>query len=186
MGRIYFIIETQGISLDKCMQMISTSEESSDLKDLEDFIRSNPHPQELKRGLVIQMLSEQIPISKIMKILGVSESFVLKWKNIFALDGVEALKLQYAGSEGYLSQKQQEEIHQFLQSKSAWTLDELKYHVLVTYDVIYQSDQSYHNMFHEAKISWKKTQKRTPKRIQRKLRNGVLKSKIYWRNVQIA
>ncbi|KKI99776.1 hypothetical protein PROH_11980, partial [Prochlorothrix hollandica PCC 9006 = CALU 1027] len=71
MGRIYFIIETQGISLDKCMQMISTSEESGDLKDLEDFIRSNPHPQELKRGLVIQMLSEQIPISKIMKILGV-------------------------------------------------------------------------------------------------------------------
>ena len=169
MGRIYFIIETQGISLDKCMQMISTSEESSDLKDLEDFIRSNPHPQELKRGLVIQMLSEQIPISKIMKILGVSESFVLKWKNIFALDGVEALKLQYAGSEGYLSQKQQEEIHQFLQSKSAWTLDELKYHVLVTYDVIYQSDQSYHNMFHEAKISWKKTQKKNPKKDPEKV-----------------
>lgn len=92
------------------MQSILVTDKSDDLKNIEDFIRSNPHPQELKRALVIQMLSEQISVYKIMKILGVSESFVLKWKNVFALDGVEALKLQYSGSEGYLSKEQKEEI----------------------------------------------------------------------------
>ena len=151
------------------MKMISASEESDDLKGIDNFIRSNPHPQELKRALVIQMLSEQIPRGKIMKILGVSESFVLKWKNVFALDGVEALKLQYTGSEGYLSQEQQEEIYQFLQSKSTWTLDELKDHILVTYDVFYQSNESYYSIFREAEISWKKTQKKNPKKDPEKV-----------------
>jgi putative transposase len=69
-------------------------------------------------------------------ILGVSESFILKWKNIFALDGVNALKLQYSGSEGYLSQEQREKIYKFLQSKVSWTLDELKEHILTTYEVL--------------------------------------------------
>jgi transposase len=115
------------------------------------------------------MLAEKIPTSKITTILGVSESFVLKWKNIFALDGVDALRLQYSGSEGYLSQEQKEEIYKFLQSKVSWTLDELKDHILTTYDVIYQSDESYYSIFENAKISWKKTQKINPKKDPEKV-----------------
>ena len=151
------------------MKITPAFEESDDLNELDNFIRSNPQPQELKRALAIQMLSEKISISKIMKILGVSESFVLKWKNIFALNGVEALKLQYTGSEAYLSHEQKEEIYQFLQSKSTWTLDEIKDHILVTYDVIYQSNESYYSIFHKAKISWKKTQKKNPKKDPEKV-----------------
>lgn len=151
------------------MQSILVTDKSDDLKNIEDFIRSNPHPQELKRALVIQMLSEQISVYKIMKILGVSESFVLKWKNVFALDGVEALKLQYSGSEGYLSKEQKEEIYQYLQSKNTWTLDELKDHILVNYDVFYQSNESYYSIFREAEMSWKKTQKKNPKKDPEKV-----------------
>ena len=58
--------------------MIQPFHELDDLQRLDQFIRSNPHPQELKRALAIQMLSKQIPKAKIIEILGVSESFIIK------------------------------------------------------------------------------------------------------------
>ena len=145
--------------------------ELDDLKLLDQFIRSNPHPQELKRALAVQMLSKQIHADKIMEILGVSESFIIKWKNAFALNGVEALKLKYSGSKGYLSPDQREEICQFLNSKNTWTLEEVKYHVAETYDVIYQSDESYYELLRKAEMSWKKTQKKNPKKDPIKVEN---------------
>ena len=148
--------------------------ELDDLKLLDQFIRSNPHPQELKRALAVQMLSKQIPRGKIIEILGVSGSFIIKWKNAFALDGVEALKLKYSGSKGYLSSDQREEICQFLNSKNTWTLEEIKYYVAETYDIVYQSDESYYELLRQAGMSWKKTQKKNPKKDPDKVENRRL------------
>jgi len=45
-----------------------------------------------------------------------------------------------------------------------WNLAELQGYVQQEYDVVFDSKQSYYSLFEEAGISWKKTQKRNPKR----------------------
>ena len=54
-------------------------------------------------------------------------------------------------------------------------LDELKGHIQEQYGVRFKSRQSYYDLFHDAEISWKKTQKRNPKAdpemVQKKRRN---------------
>ena len=45
----------------------------------------------------------------------------------------------------------------WLQTKDCWELGELEYKLAFEYDVVYQSKQSYYNLFDAASISWKKT-----------------------------
>ncbi len=48
-------------------------------------------------------------------------------------------------------------------SKNEWNLDELFTHIEVKYNVVYQPRQSYYDLFLDAGISWKKSQKINPK-----------------------
>jgi putative transposase len=52
---------------------------------------------------------------------------------------------------------------QWLQQKDIWTLGELEYHLAAVYDVVYESKQSYYDLFEAADLSWKKTSKVNPK-----------------------
>ena len=50
----------------------------------------------------------------------------------------------------------------WLQQQNNWNLDLLYEHIKTSYDIVFQSPQSYYNLLREAKISWKKTQKKNP------------------------
>jgi len=50
--------------------------EQQSLKELSDFIDSNPDPRELKRALAVMMWIEGVPCSEIQKILNVSATFI--------------------------------------------------------------------------------------------------------------
>lgn len=134
------------------------------LKELREFIASNPDSRELKRALAVRMLIEGMSRAQIQIILEVSLPFISKWKANFALGGIEALRLGYQGSVGYLNPEERDEIIEWLKNQKYWSLPELENYIEDNYNIRFKSKQSYYDLFKQAKISWKKSQKKNPKR----------------------
>ena len=138
--------------------------EQQNLKELSDFIDSNPDPREQKRAIAVMMWIEGVPCSKIQKILNVSAAFISQCKARFIKNGVEDLRLKYQGSKAYLNQLERTEIIKYLDAKEFFSLQELREYIEDKYDVRFKSHQSYYQLLDEAEISWKKTQKKNPKK----------------------
>jgi putative transposase len=134
------------------------------LLELENFIASNPDPRELKRAVSIRMLIEGVRRETIQKILGVSSPFISKWKINYALHGIEGLRLNHHGSRGQLKPEERAEIIQWLTNKNYARLSELSNHIAERYQIEFQSKTSYYQLLKSAGISWKKSQKKNPKR----------------------
>lgn len=124
------------------------------------FIQSNPDPRELKRALAVQMVMQNYNHSVIGSILGVFVGFVNKWKYIFAEQGVAGLRLKYKGSKSYLDSVQRQIVINWLKQKNYWHLEELKEYLEDNFNVVFESNQSYYDIFKQANISCKKTQNR--------------------------
>ncbi len=134
------------------------------MEELIEFIQANPDPRELKRALAVQMVMQNYKHSKIRNILGVSVSFISKWKYIFVEQGITGLRLRYKGSKSYLDSAQKQIILSWLQQKNNWHVSELKEYLSDNFDVVFESNQSYYDLLKEANISWKKTQKSNPRK----------------------
>lgn len=133
------------------------------MEELTEFIQSNPDPRELKRALAVQMVLQEYSYFAIRDVLQVSVGFISKWKQVFEEQGVAGLMLAHQGSVGYLDGKQRQAVLGWLKQKNYWNLSELQQHIAEEYEVVFASKQSYYQLFAEAGISWKKTQKRNPK-----------------------
>lgn len=138
--------------------------EQQNLKELSDFIDSNPEPREQKRAIAIMMWIEGVPCAKIQKILNVSAAFISQCKAKFIKNGVKGLRLKHQGSKAYLNQSKRTEIIKYLNAQEFLSLQELREYIEDKYDVRFKSHQSYYQLFDEAEISWKKTQKNNPKK----------------------
>jgi putative transposase len=138
--------------------------DQQNLKELSDFIDSNPEPREQKRAIAIMMWLEGLPCSKIQKILNVSAAFISQCKAKFIKNGVKGLRLKHQGSKAYLNQSKRTEIIKYLKAQEFLSLQELREYIEEKYDVRFKSNQSYYQLFDEAEISWKKTQKNNPKK----------------------
>jgi putative transposase len=134
------------------------------LLELENFIASNPDPRELKRAASIRMLIEGVRRETIQKILGVSSPFISKWKINYALHGIEGLRLNHQGSRGQLKPEERAEVIQWLTNKNQLDLSELSNYIAERYQIEFQSKTSYYQLLNSAGISWKKSQKKNPKR----------------------
>jgi putative transposase len=77
--------------------------------------------------------------------------------------GVDALRLGYKGSQGYLQPQEKQTIMDWIAQQESWDVPTLQHHIETTYGVRYKSQQSYYALLHEARISWKKLQDRHPK-----------------------
>jgi putative transposase len=133
------------------------------MEELIEFIQSNPDPRELKRALAVKMVVQNYSLATIGNILGVSLCFVSKWKYVFASQGTAGLKLKYRGSKSYLNETQNQAVIHWLKQKNYWHLEELKEYIEDNYHVVFESNQSYYDLFKQANISWKKTQKKNPR-----------------------
>lgn len=96
------------------------------MKELTDFIESNPEERELKRALAVQMVKQNLSYARVAEILRVFISFVGKWKQIFEQKGISGLTLKYQGSKGYLEATQKQAVVEWLQQKQYWNLQQLK------------------------------------------------------------
>lgn len=95
--------------------------------------------------------------------LGGCESFIGKWRHIYDTQGIEGLKLGYHGSSGSVTPEAKADVMAWLQTPEHWNIGSLRAYLHRQYGVAYQSRQSDDTLLHEAKFSWKKSQKCHPK-----------------------
>jgi len=86
------------------------------MSTLDDIINLTEH-LEVKRALAIKMFFSDFKVEDICKLLNVSDSFVSKWKIIYENKGVSALKVNYQGGPGYLTEQQRIQILLHLENK---------------------------------------------------------------------
>lgn len=145
------------------MTILEYPEIRKQLKTLEDFIKSNPKSAEMKRALAAKLVLEGYSYKKIKEILSVSVGFISKWINAFKVGGLTALRSQYKGKQSYLSPAERAETISWLIQQKTWDISELETYLIDQYDVVFQSRQSYYQIFKSAKISWQKAEQVNPR-----------------------
>jgi len=129
-----------------------------------EFVRTTKETKEQLRGLAVQMVENSYTYREIQSVLNVSLGFISKWNKIYQLEGVSGLKLRYCGTKGYLTDEQKQEVVAWLKTRKWWSVEEVAEHVQQSYDVIFESKQSYYHLLHLSELSWKKSQPTHPKK----------------------
>lgn len=143
--------------------LLESQQKAEKIAQLSHWIQNHLDARELKRALAVKLALEGKPYGEITRLLEVYPSFITYWKQRFQEQGVAGLQLGYRGTQGLLTVAERQAVLQWLQTRNHWNLEELVTHLDVHYSVIYQSKQSYYDLFAEAGISWKKSQKVNPK-----------------------
>jgi transposase len=133
------------------------------LKILEEFIKSNPNSQEMKRALAVKLVLEGYRYAQIKQILSVSVGFISKWINAFKFGGIPGLKSSYKGRKGYLIKPEIAATIQWLIERKSWDVSELEVYLIEQYDVVFKSRQSYYQLLKSARISWQKGEQFNPR-----------------------
>jgi len=92
---------------------------------LSDIIGSKDN-LEMKRALAVKMVFLGFDTKNICALLDVSDSFVSKWKILYENEGAEALRLQYKGGKGFLTEDERYEMIYHLRNLPHCTVEELK------------------------------------------------------------
>ncbi len=149
------------------------------MDELDRFIESNRDPRELKRAIAVRMTLRGHPHREIMEILQVCSGFISKWKQAFIINGIEGIKLRYQGSKAYLTSEEKEQVIRWLKEKNSWILNELEYYIAEEFHVTFCAKSSYYDLFHQAGISWKKSQKKNPSKDPEAVARKKKKSPIF-------
>jgi putative transposase len=138
---------------------------------LSEFIQSNPDARELKRTMAVKLALAGKPYAEITELLGLHKSSISTWKQRFMAQGLDGIRLGYQGSRSYLSVEQKTQVTTWLKTQAYWNLDELVNYLDQQYGVVYQSKQSYYELFAAAGIRWKKSPKVNPKHDAQLVKN---------------
>lgn len=66
-----------------------------------------------------------MPTSYLELLLEVSESFISKWQQLYRQQGINALKLGYWGTQGYLDEADKQAVIEWLRQRQTCQLEEL-------------------------------------------------------------
>lgn len=132
------------------------------MHDLEQLIDTTTNSQELKRALAVKNTLVGRSWYEVSRELGVQRAFISKWRSRYKKLGAASLRMGYTGSQGYLSPGERQRVMAWIQAQACWQVAAVQREVEATYGVRYRSKQSYYALLKEARISWKKTQKRNP------------------------
>ena len=150
------------------------------IEELKTFIRRERDARPVKKALAVKLIYQDYGYETITGLLDVSLGALSKWKQAYERDGLAGLRPQHKGRQSYLRPSEREAVLQWLQTKAIWELSELEYHLAETYDVVYESKQSYYDLFEVAGLSWKKTSKVNPKADAQAVAAKKPKSSGYW------
>jgi len=110
---------------------------NSQIQELDEWIKSNPDPRELKRALAVKLALSDWAIRAISSLLNTSNSFISKWKKQFNELGIEGLKLGYKGAKSYLTDTERTAVITWLQQQKYWDLSELECYLIEQFDVVF-------------------------------------------------
>lgn len=158
----------------------SVSAKSRAIEELKSFIRTERDARQMKKALAVKLIYQDYGYEAITVLLDVSLGALSKWKQAYERKGLAGLRPQHKGRQSYLTPLEREAVLQWLQSKAIWALSELEVHLAETYDVVYESKQSYYDLFEAAGLSWKKTSKVNPKADAQAVATKKPKSNGYW------
>ena len=99
----------------------------------------------------------------ICALLNVSDAFVSKWKIRFENEGAEALRLNYKGGKGFLTDDQRDAIIFHLSMQPHYSVEALRDDIEYHDGVVYQSKQSYDDLLQGGGLSWPQTPAVNPK-----------------------
>lgn len=136
------------------------------MKDIDILIQNS---LEVKRALAVKMILTGYSITQIEELLNVSKAFIEKWRALYNKEGVSCFPVAYKGSDGFLNQKQTNEVLQFINSKQTCMLEELISYIQVNFGIQYKSKQSYYDFLYKGGMGWKKTEKTNPKKDDNKV-----------------
>lgn len=156
------------------------------MKTLEDIIDA-PENLEVKRALAVKMFFSDFKTDDICNLLNVSDSFVSKWKIIYENEGAKALKVNYQGGTGFLTEKQHIQILLHLENKPHCSVEELRNYIEDQFGIIYQSKQSYYDFLKAGGLSWHQTQAVNPQRDEQQVlqKREAIKKKLEARKTEI-
>ncbi|MDZ7622153.1 MAG: hypothetical protein U5O69_07135 [Candidatus Competibacteraceae bacterium] len=133
---------------------------------------------EMKRAIAVKMVQCDFKTEDICAVLNVSDSFVSKWKIIYENRGAHALKVNYQGGTGYLTDRQRDRIFLHLRDKPSCSVEELHDYIERNFGVVYQSQQSYYDILKKHAISsWHQTEAANPKHDDAQVLEAVQKLK---------
>jgi transposase len=131
---------------------------------LHQFFEETRNTRQYRRAVAVQMAHQGITYDTITAVPSISKAFISKWIGIYAEQGVAGLRLVYRGSVGYLTTAQRDQTIAWLRDQASWSVPALHAYLQDTFQVVYQSLQSYYDLLHAAGLSWKKTQTTNPKK----------------------
>lgn len=131
--------------------------------DLTAFLAEYRDSREYRRGLAVKLAYQGYTCELIADLLDVTPGFISQMKKAYTTQGVAGLKLNYQGSQPFLSADERTAVLSWLTTQTDWSVERLKRHLETTYQVSFQSDQSYYELLAAAKITYKKTQATNPK-----------------------
>jgi putative transposase len=132
--------------------------------DLMTFLREQRDVREYRRGLAVKLALQGYTCEAIADMLDVSPGFVSQAKKAYETQGVTGLVLKYQGFKPYLSDGERKSVIDWLKAQQEWSVERLMTYIQETYDVIFQSRQSYYQLLDDAGMSHKKTQSTQPQR----------------------
>jgi transposase len=85
--------------------------------------------------------------------LDVTIGFVCQSKKAYETYGTAGLTLKYQGTQPYLSTSERQAVIDWLKNEQEWSVEHLQAHIQTTYDVVFQSRQSYYQLLADAEIT---------------------------------
>lgn len=130
--------------------------------DLLVFLNEHRDSREYRRGLAVKLALQGYLYATISDMLQVTPGFVSQAKTAYETAGIAGLRLKYTGRQAYVSADERQCIIDWLQAQATWSVEALRAHVATTYNVRYQSDQSYYTLLADAGLTYKKAQQTHP------------------------
>lgn len=144
-------------------EVTSDSSKTTEIEELKTFISQQRDGRQVKKALAVKLFYQGYGYESIVTILDISMGSVANWKQAYEAEGLSGFQPRHQGRQGYLSATDKASVIEWLQQKPIWTLGELESHLASDYDVVYESKQSYYDLFKAAGLSWKKSSKANPK-----------------------
>jgi len=137
--------------------------------DLTAFLVEKRDSREYRRALAVKLALLGYLVEAISDMLDVTPGFVSQWKKAYETQGTAGLTLKYQGSQPYLSASERQTVVDWIKLQQEWSIEQLQTHIETTYGVVFQSRQSYYQLFADAGITYKQAQRANPKRDEERI-----------------
>lgn len=173
-------LQTAILSAEVAAAMLPDEISQRAIAELQEFIAVGSNTREVRKALAVKLIYQGYLYEEIQRILNVSLGSITGWKQAYLEHGIDGLRLNHKGRKSYLSTKQRVEVLSWLQTKDCWELRELEDKLAFEYGVVYESKQSYYDLFHAAGIKWKRTTKLNSKADPDDVAAKKKRLKHYW------